>query len=90
MTVSAVLSDNVGITSAFLHWSLSPGGPFTPVAMSEAKYEGTYESAPIGPFVDDTRVFYYVECADADGMDARRPSAGSKRTTASVESPHSR
>ena len=72
-TVSATLSDDVGITSATLHWSLSKARPYpNQVTMSGS---GTWEGDITGQS-DGTRVYYYVECADASGMDATRPSVG--------------
>lgn len=73
-TVSATLDDNVGITSATLHWSYNKGRPYpNQVTMSEAKYTGTWEGDIPGQSTG-ARVYYYVECADAAGMDAERPS----------------
>ncbi|MFH1865029.1 MAG: lamin tail domain-containing protein, partial [Candidatus Eisenbacteria bacterium] len=74
-TVSATLDDNVGITSATLHWSYNKGRPYpNQVTMSEAKYTGTWEGNIPGQSTG-ARIYYYVECADAAGMDADRPSS---------------
>jgi len=75
-TISATLDDNVGISSATLHWSLSEARPYpNTVPMSAAKYSGTWEATIPGQPAG-ARVYYYIDCADASGMDAERPSAG--------------
>ena len=75
--VTAVFMDNSDIASATLNWSLSSTGPWTPVAMSEQvrAVEETW-AASIGPYGDGTRVYYYAECTDDSGMDARVPGTG--------------
>jgi len=76
MTISVTLDDNVGISSATLHWSYSKARPYpNTVPMSEAKYTGTWEGEIPGQ-TTGTRVYYYVDCIDADGMDAEKPSYG--------------
>ena len=75
-TISATLDDDLGIASATLHWSYSWGRPYpNAVPMSEAKYTGTWESDVPGQTAG-TRVYYYIDCADAAGMDAEKPSVG--------------
>ncbi|MCK4410468.1 MAG: T9SS type A sorting domain-containing protein, partial [Candidatus Eisenbacteria sp.] len=73
-TVSATLDDNVGITSATLHWSYNKARPYpNTVPMSEAKYTGTW-GGQVAAQSAGTRVYYYVDCIDGAGMDAERPS----------------
>jgi DNA/RNA endonuclease YhcR with UshA esterase domain len=75
-TISATLDDDVGIASATLHWSYSFGRPYpNHVPMSEAKYTGTWNGDIPGQTVG-TRIYYYIDCADAAGMDAEKPSVG--------------
>ena len=75
-TVSATLDDNVGITSATLRWSYIKARPYpNTVPMSEAKYTGIWEGDVPGQTAG-TRIYYYLECSDAGGMDAERPSVG--------------
>ena len=74
--VSATLEDNVGISSATLHWSYNKARPYpNTVPMSEAKYTGTWEGE-IPAQSAGTRVYYYIECVDGAGMDAEKPSSG--------------
>jgi hypothetical protein len=74
-TISAVLDDDTGISSATLWWSYSKTRPYpNQVAMSESKYEGTW-TADIPAQTTGTRVYYYVECTDGS-MDDERPSVG--------------
>ena len=75
-TISATLDDNVGISSATMHWSYSKARPYpNTVPMSEAKYTGVWEADVPGQSTG-TRVYYYLECTDAAGMNAERPSGG--------------
>lgn len=74
VTVSADLSDNVGIVSATLYYSEDPGGTFIPEPMTQPGRD-MYE-ATIGPFEDGTSIYYYVECSDGT-MTARKPVEGS-------------
>ena len=75
-TVSATLDDNVGITSATLHWSYNKARPYpNTVPMSEAKYSGTWEGEIPGQSAG-VRVYYYIDCVDGAGMDAEKPSDG--------------
>lgn len=75
--IAAVFADNSDIASATLYWSLSSTGPWTPVVMSEQvrAVEETW-AASIGPYGNGTRVYYYAECVDDSGMDARVPGEG--------------
>jgi DNA/RNA endonuclease YhcR with UshA esterase domain len=75
-TISATLDDDIGIASATMRWSYSKARPYpNTVPMSEAKYTGVWEGDVPGQTAG-TRVYYYVECADAGGMDAEKPSVG--------------
>jgi predicted extracellular nuclease len=74
-TISAVLDDNVGISSATLWWSYAKARPYpNQVAMSESKYEGTW-TASIPAQTNGTRVYYYIACSDGT-MDDEKPSVG--------------
>ncbi len=86
-TISAVLQDDNGIASATLHWSYTKARPYpNTVAMTEsARYENTW-TGDIPAQTDGTRVYYYVECADAAGMDAEKPSSGGYSYYTGVES----
>jgi DNA/RNA endonuclease YhcR with UshA esterase domain len=85
-TISATLDDNVGITSATLHWSYIKARPYpNTVPMSEAKYSGTW-TADIPGQEDLTRVYYYIDCVDGVGMDAERPSYGGYSYSVGTES----
>jgi hypothetical protein len=75
--VTAVFRDNSDIASGTLYWSLSASGPWTPVVMAQQvrDVEETW-AASIGPFGNGSRVYYYAECTDDSGMDARVPGTG--------------
>jgi hypothetical protein len=92
VTVSAVCTDNSDIASATLSWSYSPAGPWTNVAMSQvARDVSETWAATVGPFADDSRVFYYVQCTDNNtptAMTARKPSTGSYSFYVGISSIH--
>ncbi|MBN2564212.1 MAG: lamin tail domain-containing protein [Candidatus Eisenbacteria bacterium] len=74
-TISAVLQDNTGISSATLHWSYTKARPYpNTVPMTASKYEHTW-TAQIPAQSNGTRVYYYVDCTDGT-MDAEKPTVG--------------
>ncbi len=71
------MSDNLGIATATLHWSLTPTRPYvnTATMYESSRYENTW-TGTIPAQTNGSRVYYYVDCTDASGMDAERPSSG--------------
>jgi DNA/RNA endonuclease YhcR with UshA esterase domain len=76
--MTATMNDKFSISSAELFSSLSPTGPWFGTVMVRAPLRGDeIWRAQIGPFANGDRVYYYIECTDGGGMDARAPSTGS-------------
>ncbi len=74
VTMSADMIDDTAISAATLSYKSTSMGSYTTVGMTQGT--GDEWSVDIGPFTDGQRVYYYMNCADGDGQDARRPGAG--------------
>jgi hypothetical protein len=75
-TITAIMQDDVDITTATLYWSYAKARPYpNSVAMTEsARYENAW-TANIPAQSNGTRVYYYVHCEDGT-MDAEKPAGG--------------
>jgi hypothetical protein len=69
-TVTAEISDDVGIETASLYYSVDDGNSFTPVIMTgnSGTFSGQIPGQPL-----NTEVRYYIEATDADGNVATDP-----------------
>jgi hypothetical protein len=84
VTVTAKVSDNIGISSVDLYYRTSPGSSYVKVHMTEnsqGKYAGTIPGADVA---GDT-IQYYIEAKDIVNNTVRRPLTNWEQSPYSIE-----